>query len=385
MIVVQAAMAVARRWRRTILTLLALSLSAAAICVIVIVAQGSALRVIDRLHGDSSSRLTIGMPAAAWEESERQIFSRLGEQPGVYALGTLVLPEAGAAGVQLSNASTGTSAVAGVTVATSSGLEMRNATLVEGAELSSEAVGASGGGAVLLGVRLADELKVSIAAGRTEIAVNGERMHVAGIVRDGGHGAALSASVIVTPDVARALDLLPPSRVVLVDVAPAVVRQVATIVPYAFYPSDPSAVSVGAPPNPQSLRAELLRDANDLVNAVGLILVGVSAFTIITTMQIAVMERRREIGVARALGRTRSAVACSFLIEAACLSAAGATFGVLLGIVAARAATAVLGWSFVVPPVLLLVPALGLIVGSIAGAWPALVAARTDPAELLRS
>ncbi|WP_217181067.1 ABC transporter permease [Streptomyces sp. AC495_CC817] len=385
MIVVQAATAVVRRWRRNMLTLLALSLSAGAICVIVIVAQGSALHVVDRLQGDSSSRLTIGLPSSAWEEGERDTLARMGDQPGVYQAGTLVLPEAGAAGAQLVAASSGISAVAGVAVATSAGLQMRSATLVEGAEVSSGAVRATGDRSVLLGVRIADELGVSVTAGRTSITVNGVEVNVAGIVRDGGKGAALSASLILTPETAEDLGLLPRSRILLVDMSPSVVSQMARVLPYAFYPGDPSSVSVEAPPNPQSLRAELLQNANDLVVAIGLILVGVTAFTIVTTLQIAVMERRREIGIARALGRTRVAVASGFLVEAALLSTAGSSLGALVGIVGASAATTVMGWSFVVPPVLLLIPVLGLIVGALAGAWPALVAARTDPAELLRS
>jgi putative ABC transport system permease protein len=383
-LVLQSFRAVVRRWRRNLLTLLALSISAASIAVIVIVAQGSALRVIDTLQDAQSSRITVGLPLLTWKESEQALLERLGEQPGLLSAGTMVLPDTSQAGVSLSVEDSGVSVTAGLAVATKTGLDVRGVTMVSGTNVTSPSIRAKDDRTALLGSRLAGELGVSLEGGRSQVEIDGVPVRVTGVIRDGVEGAALSASVVLSPETAESLGMLPRSRVFILDVEPAVVEQLASIIPYALNPSDPSAVSVQTPPSPQVLRSELLQNANDLVLAVGLILAGVTAFTIVTTMQIAVLERRKEIGISRALGRTRVSVAGGFLVEAAIISTAGTALGLLFGIVVGCATTEALSWTFVVPPVLFLVPGLGFIIGSVAGSWPALQAARMDPAELLR-
>ena len=380
----QALRAVTRRWRRNLLTLLALSISAASIGVIVIVAQGSALRVVDTLQDAESSRITVGLPYSTWGESEEALLRRLGEQPGLVAAGTIVLPDTSQTGASLSAEYSGMSVTAGIAVATDTGLHLRGATMVSGSNISSPVVTTKDDRTALLGSRVANELGVSLEGGRTQVEVDGVPVRVTGVIRDGADGAALSASIVLSPEAAESLGVLPRSRVLIVDVEPSSAEQLASVLPYALNPSDPASVSVQTPPSPQSLRSELLQNANNLVLAVGLILVGVTGFTIVTTMQIAVLERRKEIGISRALGRTRVRVAGGFLVEAAIISTVGTALGLLFGILVGRAATAVLDWTFVVPPVLFLVPLLGFIIGSLAGSWPALQAARTDPAELLR-
>jgi len=57
----------------------------------------------------------------------------------------------------------------------------------------------------------------------------------------------------------------------------------------------------------------------------------VGAFLIYNTISVAVVRRRNEIGIVRALGASRSDVLTGFLGEAACLGLAGALLGLLLG------------------------------------------------------
>ena len=107
---------------------------------------------------------------------------------------------------------------------------------------------------------------------------------------------------------------------------------------------------------------------------------------IMSLMLVAVSERRREIGVRRAVGATRGDVLGQFLIEAALVSTLGGLVGVALGV----GATLVVTLQRALPPVILW-PAIGgalvlsVFIGLVFGLQPAWKAARVDPIEALRS
>ena len=102
-------------------------------------------------------------------------------------------------------------------------------------------------------------------------------------------------------------------------------------------------------------------------------------------MVIAVLERRGEIGLRRALGASRRHIAVQFLAEAALLAGTGGLAGALLGGFATTVYAAARHWSAVVPvPVLLAAVGVALALGAVAGLYPALRAARLAPAEALR-
>jgi putative ABC transport system permease protein len=381
----EALRSVTRRWRRNLLTTTAVSIGAATVVGLVVISQGSALEVISRLQRFETSQITVVLPHSAWDVTEANLARNLASQPDVLSFGTLVLPEAGGGGAVVSVPARDMSLRAGVSVASPEGLAARGATIDAGAAVLAPSVQEADPYSVLLGSRIAAELGFSLEGGQTRVEVNGIPLLVTGVVRDGESGSALSASIVLSPFAARSLGLLPTNRVLIINVVPGSAEQVSSLLPGGLLPASPDEVSVQYPPSPQSLRAELLANANRLVVAIGVIMVGVTVFTIVTTMQVAVMERRREIGISRALGKAKSRVAVDYLLEAMMLGALGSSLGLLAGALVARCVTLALGWAFVVPPILLLVPLLGLIVGALAGFWPALMAARTDPAELLRS
>jgi putative ABC transport system permease protein len=119
------------------------------------------------------------------------------------------------------------------------------------------------------------------------------------------------------------------------------------------------------------------------------LLIGIAGLGVV--MVRAVRERRRQIGMLRALGFPRRVVRSAFLVEAAFVAAQGTVIGVALGVVTSYtllSTSEVLGDAdidFVVPwRALLVVLAAPLLTSLVAAAVPATRAARIRPAAALR-
>ena len=119
------------------------------------------------------------------------------------------------------------------------------------------------------------------------------------------------------------------------------------------------------------------------LGAVALLVGGIG---IANVMVIAVIERRSEIGLRRALGATRAHIRRQFLTEAVLLAGAGGLVGVGLGAAVTAAYARSQGWTIVIPPVALLGGlAAATVIGGVAGLYPAARASRLAPTEALRS
>jgi putative ABC transport system permease protein len=102
------------------------------------------------------------------------------------------------------------------------------------------------------------------------------------------------------------------------------------------------------------------------------------------TMVISVLERRREIGLRRALGATKRQIRGQFLAESVLLSGFGGIAGVLVGVLVTAGYALSQGWPAVLP-VGALLGGVGVsaLVGAVAGAYPAMRAARLPPTQAL--
>ncbi len=110
----------------------------------------------------------------------------------------------------------------------------------------------------------------------------------------------------------------------------------------------------------------------------------VGGIGVANTMVISVLERRAEIGLRRSLGATRGQIRVQFLAEALLLSALGGGSGVLLGTAVTAVYASLQGWLTVVPAwVIGGGVAATLVIGALAGLYPAIRAARLAPTEAL--
>jgi len=151
-------------------------------------------------------------------------------------------------------------------------------------------------------------------------------------------------------------------------------------------PAAPQDVQVTNPADALIARADASSAFSGLFLALGAVALAVGAVGIAKVMVIAVLERRGEIGLRRALGARRTHIGIQFLAESCLLALTGGTAGAILGGFATTVFAAVRHWDAQVPaPALLLAIAAALAVGAGAGLYPALRAARLSPAEGLRT
>ena len=172
---------------------------------------------------------------------------------------------------------------------------------------------------------------------------------------------------------------------IYVRTSPAQVAAVQAVLAATADPAAPQDVAVANPADALTARADATAAFRGLFLGLGAVALLVGGIGIANVMIIAVLERRGEIGLRRALGAARRHIAAQFVAEAALLAGLGGVAGALLGGFASAVYSWSRHWSAVVPvPVLLAAVGIALILGAAAGLYPAWRAARLAPAEALR-
>lgn len=139
-------------------------------------------------------------------------------------------------------------------------------------------------------------------------------------------------------------------------------------------------------------RSEALAAYNDLervLDSVVLWLVGLSLVVAtigtLNALMTAVLERTPEIGLRRAVGATRGHVRRQFAEEALAVSASGGLAGIFVGTLTSVVASWTLGLPVRISGRMTMTAAIGSVVlGLVAGVWPALRAACVAPVDALR-
>lgn len=165
---------------------------------------------------------------------------------------------------------------------------------------------------------------------------------------------------------------------------PGAVEAVRAILARTANPAAPNEVNVSRPSD--ALAAEAAADSafTGLLLGLGAVALLVGGIGVANTMVISVLERRAEIGLRRSQGATRGHIRIQFLGEAFLLSLLGGSAGVLLGYGVTAVYAATQGWPTVVPAWVSAGGILAtLLIGGIAGLYPAIRAARVPPTEAL--
>lgn len=123
-----------------------------------------------------------------------------------------------------------------------------------------------------------------------------------------------------------------------------------------------------------------------LLGAIGSIALIVGGIGVMNVMLISVTERRREIGLRRALGAQQVDIQTQFIIESVSLCLLGGIIGILLGITVSFIFAVISKWEFLISyGAIALGFGVAAAVGIFFGYYPARSAAKLDPIRALRS
>jgi putative ABC transport system permease protein len=162
------------------------------------------------------------------------------------------------------------------------------------------------------------------------------------------------------------------------------VAAVRAVLPRTAYPEKPDEVLVSRPSDALAAREATESALTGLLLGLGGVALLVGGVGVGNTMVISVLERRPEIGLRRALGATRGQIRTQFVTESLLLSLVGGLGGTVLGALITAGYALDRGWPTVVP---VWASAAGsgstLVIGMLAGLYPAVRASRLSPTEAL--
>jgi len=235
--------------------------------------------------------------------------------------------------------------------------------------------------AVVLGSAAASRLGIAVAGPDVQVLVGGVWCTVVGILNPVPLAGELDGAALVGwPAAATYWGFDGHPTTVYTRAREDAVEAVRAVLGPTANPQAPNEVKVSRPSD--ALAAQLATDKafTGLLLGLGAVALLVGGVGVANTMVISVLERRSEIGLRRSLGATRGQIRVQFLAESLLLSFLGGAGGVFIGVAVTSLYAVLQGWPTAVP---LWATAGGvgatLVIGALAGLYPAVRAARLSP------
>lgn len=238
---------------------------------------------------------------------------------------------------------------------------------------------------VLIGEALAKSLDLAPLSARPVVMVAGTEFDVAGLLSTSSRVDRLPSSVILLR--ADSAVLAPAStESALLFTAIGAAQQVARQAPTAANPYSPESLRVQSPPDPRTLRNQVENELSTTLFVLSLVALLAACVGLANAMVLAVLERRQEFGLRRAVGARPVHLFSLVVAESALIGAIGGLVGLLSGLVGLLGVTIVNHWAPVIAPTLIPTALVGgVLIGAASGVIAAIRAARIQPGEALRS
>jgi putative ABC transport system permease protein len=240
---------------------------------------------------------------------------------------------------------------------------------------------------VVLGAVAARRLGIESVANSPLVYLGGRWFSVIGILETLPLSPEIDRAALIGLPIARDLFGATGSpTTIYVRAADAAIDDVRAVLAATANPAKPEEVTVSRPSEVIAARAAAASSFTALFLGLGAVALLVGGLGIANVMLMAALERRSEIGLRRALGATRGHIVGQFLTEALLLAGTGGVLGVALGSAVSIGYANSQGW-LVSLPIVGIVGGVGMavIIGAVAGIYPAVRAARTPPTDALRT
>jgi macrolide transport system ATP-binding/permease protein len=239
-------------------------------------------------------------------------------------------------------------------------------------------------GDVLIGKSLARQLMLGPLEASPVVQIGGVDANVVGVIKASPREPLLLGGLVSATGQSLGL---PPATVgsLLLRTQAGAAQQVAKQIPLAMSPAAPDDLDVSAPTDPTSLRGEIESDVRTTLVAFTAVALLAAVAALANAMVLAVLERRREFGLRKALGARAAHVAALVLAESSIIGVAGGAAGFLAGLVCVLGVTIMRHWipvfDFSLGPLAVLG---GVLAGGVGGTIAALQAVRVQAQDALR-
>ncbi|WP_344489718.1 ABC transporter permease [Glycomyces endophyticus] len=218
------------------------------------------------------------------------------------------------------------------------------------------------------------------------IYVDGREYALVGIYQAPEGEAKLTGAVVVPPTPCLEADAGYAAAQVFIRTDLGAADKVADTAPTAVFPEGADNLSVSKPSDLRSFRKGVENEMQALLLGLAAVSLVIGAVSVSNTALVSVMERRSEIGLRRAVGAARRAVAMQFVWESTLIGLIGGLVGTVLGVNVTAFVSLYRDWQIVFDPGLFAAgPVIGAVVGVVAGVYPAWRASRIPPAVTLRT